>query len=231
MSLSVLAHLNWVKARPNFISRSWERMPQHVSRKGDYQPGGLQDANQTCSYFEMLESVYAHQYEFPDVINNMAEEWYIADLKQCEEMETLKTKILSKSHEQPPEVFLTIGFNHQVWTIPKVIEIIQRVIDNKFVISGNGVFELFRQNGEHPHVHFVLQHSPMSKSKFLEKIWAIKGIKNVVLKKSFIDYKIATSVHKEYILGIKQQSKMIYVERDKAYRNANDIPHLFYKKL
>lgn len=215
-SVLVASHLAWVKARPNFTSRQWIRMTT-----------GLMEPNQSCSYFEMLESVYSNYIINPHAVDELAQVWYRQDVKQVEEMETVKKSISLDCLRVPPEAFITIGFNHQVWSIPKCMDIIQRILDNNFVVSGSAVFELHRENGEHPHVHFVLEHVSMSKSKFLEKLWAVKGIKTMVLQKSFIDYKIATEVHKKYILGYKQESKQKYINKDVEWRKKNNIPELF----
>jgi len=124
--------------------------------------------------------------------------------------------------------FVTIGFNHQTWDIPKCCELIQRVLDASWVSCGEAKFELYRENGEHPHAHFILNlENPMPKSKVAEKIFKLKGMKKFVLKKTFVDVKETNEQHKMYIKGIKKEAKMPFVRRDEEWRDKNNIPHMF----
>lgn len=124
--------------------------------------------------------------------------------------------------------FITVGFNHQEWTITQCVYVIKNILQNKIFKSGTARFELFRENGEHPHCHFLVTLvDKLPNSKIVEKIYATKGIKKVVLKKSFIDVKECNSSHENYIQGNKCPAKMPYVERDKLWRLQNQIPEFF----
>ena len=124
--------------------------------------------------------------------------------------------------------FVTIGFNHQTWNIPQCVGVIETIMSCDWITSGRAVFELHRSNGLHPHCHFLID-SVLPKSKILEKIWAIKNIKKVVLNKSFIDYKIKNQSHDNYIHGNKVEEKMQYVELDRIWRDKNNIKQFWEK--
>jgi len=163
-----------------------------------------------------------------------AKMFYDADRKwqmQCAEQLAITAKqdyAEKKIVIKPKEWFITIGFNHQTWDIPSCVKVIYKILSFDWVDSGTGVFELYRTNGEHPHVHLLLDlNQDLSKSKLLEKIWATAGIKKVVLKKPFIDIKVAEEYHHNYIIGIKKPEKMPYCERDAEWREQNKIPHQF----
>lgn len=139
--------------------------------------------------------------------------------------------VMNKKATDNKSYFVTIGFNHQTWDILHCCELIQRVLDASWVLDGKAVFELYRANGEHPHAHFILNlENPMPKSKVVEKIFKLKGMKKLVLKKSFIDIKETNEQHKLYITGIKQESKMPFVNLDDDWRAKNNLPKMFQSK-
>jgi len=128
--------------------------------------------------------------------------------------------------------FITIGFNHQTWSVRSSINVIDSIVSNKIFKEIRGVFELFRENGEHPHVHFLCRLlDNLPKSKIIEKLWATKGIKKVVLAKTFIDIKRAGQQHEKYILGDKTESKLSYCQKDKDFRKKNNIPEFFSQPI
>lgn len=124
---------------------------------------------------------------------------------------------------QKPLWFITIGFNHQTWSVDVCKKVIERVISLPWVLACKANFELFRENGEHPHCHFLI-YSDLPKSKIMEKLWAVKDIKKVVLKKTFIDIKKGEECHQKYIMLDKQEDKMKYVAQDIEWRKENQIP-------
>lgn len=138
--------------------------------------------------------------------------------------------ILSSQTDDKKSYFVTIGFNHQTWDIPKCVAVINKVLSAPWVKQGEAVFELHRANGEHPHAHFVLYlENPLPKSKVVEKIFKLAGIKKVVLAKNFIDIKELTDVRKLYVRGIKQDAKMPYIKKDQEWRGKHNLPSLFTK--
>lgn len=133
-------------------------------------------------------------------------------------------KEIEKATPSPPDKwFVTIGFNHQTWTKDKCIKAIQKIMAMDWVVSAKAVFELHRENGEHPHVHFLL-HTKEPKSKIIEKIFRPSYVQSVVYNKSFVDVKPAEEHHMKYIMGDKCDAKQQYVELDRQWRAANNIP-------
>lgn len=160
---------------------------------------------------------------------------YMADIMRITEahkqLQQVKNTLLNKQ-DTKPKWFITIGFNHQTFKISDAVLVIRRICENKIFKEIRGVFEMFRENGEHPHVHFLAElHETLPKSKILEKLWATKGIKKQVFSKTFIDVKKAEDYHTNYILGIKKQEKMKYIEKDKEFRKKNNIPEFFSQPI
>lgn len=202
-------HLTWLSSHRNFVPKN-----HHLYN-------GL-------PYHEIMEYIYRR----PDCSQDCAKNFFDADLewnKQSVTQIAEVTKALYKNDPRAP-VFFTIGFNHQTWDIPSCVKVIQKICSFDWIQSIRAVFELHRDNGLHPHCHMLIVPSvPLTKSKMIEKVWAAAGIKKVCLKKSFLDYKVASDYHHKYILGEKQENKMKYVEQDIAWREKNGIPQYFEK--
>lgn len=200
------AHLSWVKSHPNFI-------PERTAMVG-------------TEYFESLKFLY-YSVESKYVDNKFAYQLRESDIIYDD---SLKLDLLPNSvTTDAPKFFVTIGFNHQTWNINTCVKVIETILSFDWIISCRSVFELHRENGEHPHCHFLMETTKMYKSKILEKIWATRGIKSVCLKKSFIDCKPAEQYHEDYINLIKQESKMKYVAMDTKWRSRHNIPEHFTK--
>lgn len=180
-------------------------------------------------YTDIMEQIYRRK----DCSQAMAKIFYESDLEWNRQSVidiTESIKVIHKPDKLSP-VFVTIGFNHQTWSIPGCVKVIQKICSFDWILSIRAVFELHRDNGLHPHVHMLITPNvPLPKSKMIEKIWATAGIKKVCLKKSFIDYKVAAEYHHKYILGDKQESKMKYVLEDIKWRDQNAIPQFFEKE-
>lgn len=201
-------HLDWILRNPKF------------------QPAGL------C--FDDYHLVMATLYLKPNVTQEIAKLFFESDrrklLNSSRQLELLAREDVKYLSQNVTKLFITIGFNHQTWNVPSCVKVIETIIAFDWIKSCTAKFEYFRENGEHPHCHFLIELSySISKSKVLEKIWAAKGIKKVCLKKSFIDYKIAADYHSDYVNGIKVKEKMKYVEKDIHWRLINNIPEVFEK--
>lgn len=201
-------HLSWIKSHQNFV-------PKYAY---DY----------TVPYYDIMHQVYQN----PNCTQAWAENCYLRDVEWDEKSKLLKKKVkdqVLKGISMPCSThFITIGFNHQTWNKHKCVELINHILSFTWIEKATAVFELYRENGEHPHCHILLE-SSLPKSTIINKIWAAKGIKRIVLQKSFIDYKVALPVHTEYVKGNKQEAKLPYVEMDREWREKNDIPHNFIK--
>lgn len=203
-SLRQDAYLLWLRNHPHY---TWDGST------------GTQLADTFQETFKMLRD--------SDIKENIATSMLKFHMERYNEIQ----RILSCKTEDNKTYFVTIGFNHQTWDIPHCCELIQRVVDASWVAKGQGKFELYRANGEHPHAHFILElENAMPKSKVVEKIYKLKGMKKFVLKKNFIDIKATNEQHKLYITGIKQEAKMPYVKKDEEWRNRNNVPDMFNSK-
>jgi hypothetical protein len=198
------AHLAWLKTTKNFS-------PKYAH---DYRE---------ASYLEVMTTLYADV----RIPQTMAKAMFVGD--KCWYLESRKiAKQIDKDIEKATPTpngywFVTLGFNHDTWTISDCKKCIEKILGMDWIIQGKANFELFRQNGEHPHAHFLIE-TKEPKSRILEKLFRPLYTKKVVFKKNFIDVKTATPVHHDYINLIKQESKMPFVARDIGWRNENNIP-------
>lgn len=196
-------HLSWIKDHKDFVPK------HHIGF--------------TESYYDIMEEIYNH----PACSQSYAENCYYRDECWMKEKNEMKMLILKRVNAKTSH-FVTIGFNHQTWSIDKCVKVIETIMSFDWIEKGKAVFELHRANGQHPHCHFLID-SILPKSKILEKLWATKGIKKIVLNKSFIDYKSENHNHRNYINGQKTEDKMEYVRMDEKWREANNIPQFFEK--
>jgi len=196
------AHLKWISDNPKFVSKTYS---------GD------------VSYLEIMKQVYENE----KASQEYAKLTFAQDLQWKKKSNKLLLE-LERELSTTTSHFITIGFNHQTWNIEQCVFVIDNIMAFDWISSGRAVFELHRENGEHPHCHFLIE-SVLPKSKILEKIWACKGIKKCVLKKSFIDYKSENQNHRNYIHGKKTEDKMKYVELDREWRSNNNIKQYWQK--
>lgn len=206
--MSIHLHLQWIKKHPLFIP-DWCIL------------------DHTESYFNVMTLIYKESPTMPQIC---IDRFFRDDLRVFDEYENAMNLIKTSYNigAKSLSYFCTIGFNHQTYTIEKCVDVINTILTFPWVLSCRAVFEFHRENGEHPHCHFLIS-TEIQKSKVLEKIWATKGIKKVCLKKSFIDVKVALPAHAKYIMLDKQQSKMAYVAKDIIWRKKNAIPEFFEK--
>lgn len=199
------AHLQFIKDRPNFVPK-----------------GGTF----SIPYYEVMQELYRS----PAVVQELAKVMWLADIEWHKVYQKAYNDALRSFDVDQQRVFITIGFNHQTYTIQKCIDVINNIKKLDWIVTLHGVFEMHRENGEHPHFHCLITlNEKIPKSKVLEKLWAVKGIKKVVLQKTFIDYKPAQPHHEDYINLRKVSTKMPYVEKDKLWRIENNIPEKFIK--
>lgn len=209
------AHILWAKNHKDFVQQI------HMSSHSE------------ISYIDVLHQMYYGIINQPDYmakdLESLAKYQLEKDMARFADAQVAIAQILLPQSEKP-DWFVTLGFNHQTWSVDKCKEVIQKVLNLPFIQEAQAVFELYRENGQHPHCHFyIVTNNKIPKSKILEKIWAVAGIKKVILNKNFIDVKIGQPVHKGYVRGKKQDYKLQYVEKDMDWRKENNIPDLFEK--
>lgn len=203
-----------------------------IKRTTSFTPKFAQD------YTEPYYDIMVQLYKKPVITNEIAQQFMTADMQwfnNCNLQLQKLTKSVTKANPNQP-IFVTIGFNHQTWSIPSCVKVIQTIVGYDWIESITAVFEYHRENGLHPHCHMLIHLSePLAKCKVLEKIWAAAGIKKIVLANNgkkcstFVDYKIVEEYHYKYIKGEKQESKMPFVYKDRQWRKDNNIPDEFTK--
>lgn len=196
-------HLAWVYKTKTFV-------PKYAQ---DY----------TTSYYEVMKEVYRNK----NVTNKMAKIMYYADKRWHKVANKIMIEADKELNDEIPEPtkewFITIGFNHQTWSVAKCKKVIEKILAMDWVKKAKANFELYRENGEHPHVHFMIE-TDIPRSKILDKLWRPRYVKDVVLARNFIDIKPAEIHHNNYIMLNKTEHKMKYIDKDIEWRKKNDIP-------
>lgn len=204
----VSIHLKWIMDHKNFLPKeqSW--------LKGDE------------TYLDIMKETYSINIKSPHR-NTYAFKTYILDKAWELHVSKVNARIAKIANGLEPTPngmwFVTIGFNHDTWTIADCDKCIRKILEMEWIISGKANFELYRTNGEHPHVHFILE-TKEPKSRILDKIFRPLYVKKVVFSKNFIDVKPMMDYHHKYINLDKVSEKMECVERDIIWRKKNNIP-------
>jgi len=181
-----------------------------------------------CPYIDIVRTML----DCPVVTEAYARTSFIIDLKRFNKIDKDALAIKQIEKEAMGDLggfaFVTIGFNEQTITPSKMKEVEQKLRQQSHWDSVECVHEKHRENGIHHHTHYLLKWiGPMYKSKIIQYIYQIKGIKKVVLSKAFIDVKMQDGVSYEdrlkYINGDKTQAKMKYVELDIEWRKLNNL--------
>lgn len=199
------AHLAWLKATR------------------DFEPKYPQDYSRGISYIDTMIALYAD----PRIPMTMAEAMFVADKAWYKRSKKIAREIDKQVEALEPTPstmwFITIGFNHDTWSIKDCNFCIEKLLAMEWIIRGKANFEFYRSNGEHPHCHFLIE-TKEPKSRILEKLFRPLYTKKVVFSKNFIDVKPALEHHHKYIMLDKVFDKMENVEKDKEWRKKNKIP-------
>jgi hypothetical protein len=199
-------HLQWIVNHPRFVPPQIYKYP----------------------YIEIMEQTYRNK----AVTDDVALVFFRADVKWYHDSIDIISNIVlqSKAPPLPDSLFITIGFNHQTWTPNLCHNAIENLLKLTFIKEATAVFELHRENGEHPHVHFlIVTDKKYPKSRIIDRIYASKGIKDLIVGKQFIDYKVAEAYHVGYVSGIKKPEKMQYVELDNNWKIMKGLPYNYSK--
>jgi len=204
------AHLAWIKKNPTFS------------------PKYAQDIEDGRTYYKSIQDLY-HTWRGSDELKQNCARQFLKSDRLWFENSMLVNQLITKEIYQekklvPFEWFVTIGFNHQTWTISKCVMTISKLIAFDWVESCKANFELFRENGEHPHCHFIIK-TFEPRSRVVDKLFRPQYLQDVCLKKSFIQINKAELYHYDYINLIKTASKMPYVQQDIIWREKNGIPN------
>jgi len=194
--------------------------PRFLDKNGDY------------THSEYME-VMSYTYKNPLITNELAYlfmktdvRWYVESQSEIQEMLQMV-----KAPPLPDSLFITINFNHQTWTPQLCHTAIENLLTLSWIKTACAVFELHRENGQHPHVHILLTTDRhYTKTRIIDKIYAAKKMKDLIAGKQFIDYKIAEPYHLNYTAGNKKPEKMQYVEKDNIWKEMQGLPYNYIKK-
>lgn len=156
-----------------------------------------------------------------------------------QELKDLENKIVQSITEKQSDedlwAFITIGFNEQTITNNSMKTVSENVSRLPYFKTCEYVLEKHRENGIHHHTHFLVTfHKKEYKSKLIDWIYQVRGMRAVCLGKNFIDiigplnkkkqYQTYDLYH-EYILGNKKDAKQSYVLQDRQWRLENNLDH------
>lgn len=215
----VSAHLQWIRDHPKFESK--EHSTSKPSKIGNLY-------FDKPSYVDVMTEWYTTSTS--PFLNKIAYLNYKDDLRWLDESKKINLTLTKKDFETNV-AFITIGFNHQEFTILKAFELIKSILNSDKVLDGSfAVMENHRENGIHPHVHMKVYYSGATyKSVLIQTMFRAKYSKKLILSKNFIDVKEFQSYHDEYLEGNKKEGKDHYVKLDKYWRQTNNIPDKIYK--
>lgn len=208
----ITAHKKWVADHPSF-------------RFGEFQ----------TEYRNVVAEMYYSLLRLPsaNLTQRTAHYMYGQDLLHYNHLiEVNKSLMEGLGTQQKVKYFVTIGFNHQTFSLD-LFKSWMKVFDKySWVISYIGKFELFRENGEHPHIHIILETDLRHKGKIIDKLHTSLTSRkhNLIVGKNNIDVKICEDRHYKYIQGIKTDNKVKYTLLDEVYRQDNDIPEFYERK-
>lgn len=162
--------------------------------------------------------------------------------KTFKEQKQLFNKLnLSCDDKESLWAFITVGFNEQTITPNKMHAVSIKVANLKYFTYCDYVLEKHRENGEHHHTHFLVKFDQKyPPSKVIQWVYQTKGMKEVCLNQTFVDYLGPGKANKpyqpfetyyNYVRGLKKESKLKYVAKDDVWREANMIPKLNEKVL
>lgn len=215
------AHLAWIANHPNFEAKFYSTMPAmkinnlYIER---------------ASYKDIMTEWYLEGSNYIAYLN------YYDDLQWLEQQKEINRHLNCKPLQTLCSM-VTVGFNHQTFDVKKALEFVKAVLNSAVALDGSyAVMEYYRENGEHPHVHFklywpqMMNGKPFYKSGLIQAIHRSKNGKKLILKANWIDVKdFIPDVHNLYLDGIKTESKMKYVKQDKEWRIKNNIPEKLFK--
>lgn len=207
------AHLQWIRNHPNFIPSEGNTIDNTTTGGGRIIP-----------HYESMSLLYNNN---PNSYK-LAEQWFRDDVRHHNKVqERMKQCEYDFTRDAPKCYFVTVNFSDNT-TIAQARQIAERILTYEWCMKLQGVLEFNTEKGYHPHFHAVI-YTNITRSKLLEKIFAVKDIKKYCLRKNFIDAKECMPYHIEYVKGIKTDTKEEYILADRELRDKHNIPHLYEK--
>lgn len=230
-------HLEWCDRNPRFNKSNYSQFTYY------------EVMNETWNVLTNWELMYHNYLERPDIYmspSSFVEKWWNGDILQLNKLDILSKKIEAFEKQCLGEIaedhwaFITVGFNEQTITPSKMLSVSKKISELKYFKSCEFVLEKHRENGIHHHTHFLVRfHGKQYLSKMLGWVYQVRGMKDVCLKREFIDILgplnkkkdfQSYQIYHEYIRGNKRDQKLKYVELDRKWREENGIDHLYSLK-
>lgn len=150
-------------------------------------------------------------------------------------------KINSKNNEDFPWAFVTINWDDNNVTVAQMKKASATIFGKPWV--GNGslmVLEKHRKDeGIHHHTHLLLKFTEKKNpSRVIDEIFMSAGVRAICREKNWVDYlgpqkpkkgHRPYQVYYDYVHGNKCEEKMPYVEKDRSWREENNIEHIYEK--
>jgi len=194
-----------------------------------FKPEGWVPSAQFPSYYSQMSQMY---YDGWFIQHKTAYTYYKDDYDylatRCSILERAKD-MFGDAGQDGNEWFVTIGFNHQVFTPLRAHNYVMSLFKKSFVTDAYGAFEFHTETGEHPHFMFYLKTDCKSKGRVVDRIFQSAGSRNLILAKNFINVQPFQQRHVDYINGNKTDNKMEFVLADRLWRNANNLPEIIRK--
>lgn len=186
-------------------------------------------ANTEVSYYEIIENIINHPATSDEYVKYLWEQ----DDKYIRNMQNIiKLQTEGEIASDPKKCFITLTFDQNKATPDKVLKFLYQLRDKTKWINGmTAVIENHKSTGILLHAHLILEFKErITKSKVIEKLWSLKGLREIMGASNYIDYKVYRVIeHEKYVRGDKKEEKMPYVMLDREWREANHIPDLIVK--
>lgn len=124
--------------------------------------------------------------------------------------------------------FVTINYPAELTDLHRIKEITTNINKLEWIESIEYVYEFYTKSGGHPHCHMlIIPKEKMPKSRVIDKIFAVKGLKKLVPGKQAIDVADnrdkTIQDYRNYINGAKRESKTGFVAQDIEWRQLNGL--------
>lgn len=220
-------HCAWIRQHPNYACPA-------TGRKGE-------------EYIELLKELYnVFRRSYQKYGHTRLLDMYLKDdIKRQAKQDAISIKLQEIEKNVMTDVvndesrlwaFITVGFNEQTITPVKMANVSKKIANLKYFKECYYVLEKHRSNGIHHHTHFLVKLCKKEyPTKLIGWIFGVAGMKDVCLKKEFIDVLGPINSKKvyqpfdtyyNYIRGIKKEEKMPFVEMDRKWRDENKIDDL-----
>lgn len=186
---------------------------------------------------EIWDQIYQSWKRIP----GLDKKWFDSDVKTIEKYNLRVLLVQQLTRVQPGAdenwAFITIGWNEQTVTPRSMLDVSKRVAELKYFSECKFVLEKHRENGIHHHTHFLVRfNEKYFKSKLIGWMYQVRGLRAICLGKNFIDIKgpldkkkpyQSYELYNDYVSGIKTEEKNKYIEKDRIWRQQNNIEDIY----